>query len=190
MRDLGEHFVEACVNGRFQPPHRGHLEYILEAKKRCDFLWIGITRFDSLDETPCEKATHRATAESNPLTYFERVQLLTRILESEGVPRGAFGFVPFPIDQPTKLSQFIPPIIPIFTTIYDEWNRHKISLLESAGYRVVVLWERNRKEFSGHAIRESMRNGSDAWRQMLPPAAVPLADSLDLVSRVIAPKCP
>ena len=33
------------IHGRFQGLHNGHMEYLLTAKKRCDFLVIGITNF-------------------------------------------------------------------------------------------------------------------------------------------------
>ena len=35
------------IHGRFQGLHIGHMEYLLEGKKRCDFLYIGITNPDA-----------------------------------------------------------------------------------------------------------------------------------------------
>jgi cytidyltransferase-like protein len=34
------------IHGRFQPFHRGHLEYMRGASERCDELWVGITNPD------------------------------------------------------------------------------------------------------------------------------------------------
>ena len=39
-------YEQGSVHGRFQPPHNGHLEYILAAKVQVKFLWIGIARYD------------------------------------------------------------------------------------------------------------------------------------------------
>jgi nicotinamide mononucleotide adenylyltransferase len=35
------------VHGRFQPFHNGHLEYVLSAKQKCDFLYVGIAMWGS-----------------------------------------------------------------------------------------------------------------------------------------------
>jgi cytidyltransferase-like protein len=160
MNEQSMKYREACVNGRFQPVHLGHLEYLLAAKKTCEFLWVGITRYDFFDETPCEKATHRATGASNPLTYFERTMVISAVLQAEGISKDSFAFIPFPIDQPKRLSQFLPREIPILTTVYDEWNQHKVKVLRESGYVVEVLWARVHKQYSGHSIGEAIKERS------------------------------
>jgi nicotinamide-nucleotide adenylyltransferase/phosphinothricin biosynthesis protein PhpF len=175
---------QGCVNGRFQPPHKGHLEYILEAKRRCEFLWIGITRYDLFDDTPCDVATHRATLTSNPLTYYERTHILSAILLQSGIAPNAFGFTPFPIDRPTRIPQFVPTSVTIYTTLYDEWNRHKIKILEEAGYTVIVLWERSEKQYEGHLVREAIKSDSSAWESMVPASAVELIKQMQLKNRL------
>jgi cytidyltransferase-like protein len=64
-----DRFPQASAHGRFQPFHNGHLEYILAAKERCDFLWIGITKFEIFTTTPLGRQRERP--ENNSLTYFE-----------------------------------------------------------------------------------------------------------------------
>src|SRR6266446_4753274 len=161
-----------CVNGRFQPPHNGHLEYIKAAKDCCDFLWIGITQYDLLKKKDCVVAPHRSEASANPLTYYERIGLLSKMLLAEGIADNSFGFVPFPIDDPDHLSQFVPTDVICFTTIYEEWNREKIQLLEDRGYNVRVLWERklDAKLFSGGKIRDAIRKGDSKWEKSVPAA--------------------
>jgi len=39
-------FKTGSIHGRFQPFHNEHLDYVLRALDRCDFLWIGITQYD------------------------------------------------------------------------------------------------------------------------------------------------
>src|SRR5207245_8979286 len=126
-------------------------------------LCIGITKYDRFDDTPCDIATHRSIAASNPLTYYERMRILSAVVASEGIQPDSYGFIPFPIDRPSRIPQFVPAAVPIFTTIYDEWNRHKIKVLEEAGYRVVVLWERSEKQFSGHVLRDALKADVSTW---------------------------
>ena len=178
---------EGSVHGRFQPPHNGHREYILAAKKLCDFLWIGITRYDLTKHSECDVAPHRADPRANPLTYFERTTLLSRMLLAEGVSAGSFGFLPFPIDEPMRLEQFVPTSVVCFTTVYEPWNREKIRLLEQKGYTVNVLWERSleEKEFSGSRIRESMRRRDREWEDHVPAAILQDLKATRIEQRVV-----
>jgi cytidyltransferase-like protein len=164
--------VIGCVHGRFQPPHKGHREYILAAKELCDFLWVGITQYDLLTKKECALAPHRSEASANPLTYCERIDLLSKMLVAENIPRRSFAFIPFPIDEPNHLSQFLPTSVTCFTTIYEPWNREKIKALKGLGYDVRVLWERTveQKLFSGGKIRQSIRKGDNEWEQSVPAA--------------------
>src|SRR5947209_3838793 len=93
---------EGCVHGRFQPPHRGHLEYISAAAAQCRRLTIGITRFDIRTGIACETASHRATEIANPLTYYERLVVLEEMFADAGIPSSRLRFVPFPIDRPVE----------------------------------------------------------------------------------------
>ncbi|WP_370467974.1 adenylyltransferase/cytidyltransferase family protein [Nitrospira sp. KM1] len=156
-----------CVHGRFQLPHLGHQEYILKAMELCEFLWIGIARPDIREHLPCTVAKHRANTLDNPLTYYERMMILREILLDCAKNTDDFGFIPFPIDQPERLPDFLPTSIPCLTTIYDDWNRHKIKELERIGYKVGVLWERSEKKYSGHIIRQSIIDGSTDWEGMV-----------------------
>lgn len=181
----GSKYEVGSVHGRFQPPHLGHQEYILEAMERCAFLWIGIARPDVRESLPCDVAKHRASKASNPLTYFERISIIREMLLECGKTQDQFGFVPFPIDQPDRLPDFLPTSIPCFTTIYDQWNRHKVSELKRFGYQVEVLWERKDKQFSGHLIRESVAQSSGSWRNMVPPATRKAIADLDFRGRLL-----
>src|SRR5438045_3217769 len=105
-------YEEGCIHGRFQPPHNGHLEYILEAKRRCEFLWIGITSYNIRKLYLMDAAPHRAQRAANPLTYFERVQIITEMLIDAGLARSEFACTPFPIEQPEELPSFLSTTIP------------------------------------------------------------------------------
>ncbi len=177
-----EMLAEASVHGRFQVLHNDHLEYILEAKKRCHFLWIGITKYDFDHLNPLGR--HRERPEANPLTYFERIQLIKEALIDSGVSVTEFSFIPFPIENPALLPSFLPTSIPCFTTICEDWNREKIQLLKDYGYTVLILWEREPKKISGSRIREDIAAGGTMWRDLVPAATTRAVQKLGLAVRI------
>jgi nicotinamide mononucleotide adenylyltransferase len=177
--------AEASAHGRFQPFHNDHLEYVLAAQRLCDFLWIGITKYDvtSTDLNPLGAVRERP--ENNPLTFFERAHIIRESLIDAGVPGGAFGFVPFPIETPQRLHSFMATSVPCYTTICEQWNRDKIDVLKAHGYDVHVLWERATKKITGAAVRSDIQRGGLAWRSMVPAATARAVEQLDLRSRLL-----
>lgn len=88
------------VHGRFQVLHIGHMEYLLEAKRRCDYLVIGVTNPDTKNTGFSNNDPCRSEPEENPMTYFERLQIIQGSLFNEGIELREFNIVPFPIDCP------------------------------------------------------------------------------------------
>ena len=172
----------ASVHGRFQPLHSAHLEYILAAKAKCAFLWIGLTKYQPNQLSPL--GGHRERQEANPLTYFERAQIIAEALADAGVSSLEFAFTPFPIETPDMLSNFLPTSIPCFTTICEQWNRDKIGLLEECGYQVHILWERP-KTTSASDIRRKIVEGGTDWKHLVPAATARAVERLDLRSRLL-----
>lgn len=172
------------AHGRFQPLHKEHLEYLLEAKKKCRYLWIGITQYNIRNLSVSPEDKHRELPFNNPLSYFERVEMITNNLANEGVPCNHFGIIPFPIETPQLLPDFLPTNVPIFTTICDEWNRHKISILTALGYEVITLWEKKRKLFEGAKIRLSISRGETEWVNDVPEATKLLIEKYNIRSRL------
>ena len=176
-------FAEASAHGRFQPFHLGHLEYVLAAKARCTFLWIGITKYDVTPSALNPLGTKREQPANNPFTYYERVKMITAALAAAGIGRDTFGFVPFPIETPSHLPAFLPLTIPCFTTICEEWNRQKIAVLTEIGYSVHVLWEKE-KLISAADVRDAILHGDDAWRSKVPSAVAAFLDGIDAAERI------
>jgi nicotinamide mononucleotide adenylyltransferase len=154
----------------------------MAAQKECDLLWIGITKFDISEPNPLARIRERP--ENNPLTYHERLTIIRATLIETGVDQNAFMFVPFPIETPNKLNQFLPTQVPCFTTVYEDWNKEKIAVLRSHGYEVSVLWERQEKKVSGGEIRRDMIAGGSQWKTMVPNATIRFAEELRLVERL------
>jgi len=159
---------QSLAHGRFQPLHSQHLEYLLAAKKRCLFLWIGITRYDINELVFSPIAPHREKRLANPLTFFERIEVITAVFKSLGIKRGEFGFVPLPIENPDRITNFIRSDIQVFTTICDEWNLHKIKVFKELGFKVESLIDRRNQPkdeiITGKYIRESALAGDDNGR--------------------------
>lgn len=172
------------VHGRFQPLHNQHLEYILEAKKCCDFLWIGITQYDIKRLQSSPNSPHREEAFNNPLTYFERITVLRESLTERGIKDNEYSFIPFPIDYPASLPDFLPIDIPIFTTICDSWNQHKIKILEELGYRVMVLFERQQNVIRGEELRVEIVNDILEWKKKVPQSSVLAVKKLKIKQRL------
>lgn len=130
----------------------------MAAKDRCAFLWIGITQPDIRQLENENIAPHRSVKEANPFTYWQRVQMISAALVSEGkLSFGEFGFCPFPIGQPEAIEDYVSRDAAFFTTVYEEWNEEKIKRLSEQGLRVEVLWKRSEKRYAGSEVRQLLR---------------------------------
>src|SRR5882762_11160853 len=97
-------FLKGSVHGRFQPFHKGHLEYFLATFQQCEFVWIGITQFNIRQLGKTEAAEHRSISSNNPFSYWQRITMIAGALNEVGINRERFGFIPFPIEQPETLG--------------------------------------------------------------------------------------
>lgn len=173
------------VFGRFQMLHLGHMEYLLEAKKLCKKLVIGVSipdpgviRFD-------EACPHRSADTANPLTFFERQQMIEQAMVEAGVDRNEFTIVPMPINYPERIRYYVPEDGEFFLTIYDDWGWERKKIIENLGYKVTVLWIRTDETriSSGTEIRQMMLEGKD-WSHLAPPAVYQFAKEHKLAERI------
>ena len=131
------------IHGRFQMLHKGHMEYLLAGKERCEHLIIGISNPDVSVIRYSEANPHRSDARANPLTYLERLQMIRGAMLEYGVKDEEFDIVPFPINCPELLDSYVPRDAVFFMTLYDQWSLDKKAELERLGYKIEVMWERN-----------------------------------------------
>jgi cytidyltransferase-like protein len=166
------------IHGRFQPFHRGHLEYLRGAAERSDEVWVGITNPDParIKEEPTDPLRH--LPESNPFTYGERLLMVTEVARDEGID---VRVIPFPVNEPELWDAYVPRDAVQFIRHFSEWGGTKIERLRSAGYEVVVLDEGAEKEISGAHVRAALRDGGD-WRSLVPPGVARVIDSRELVA--------
>ena len=180
-----DNILVATVHGRFQLLHLDHLEYILMARSRCRHLIIGITSYNIHELVKMAEAPHRFSSYNNPLTYYERTEMITLALIEAGIDRSTFSFSPFPIETPEILPDFIPISFPCFTTIREEWNRKKIKRLQDIGYEVIILKEELHKEIEGTKVRQMIMNNDDSWKKLVPNATIQTVEKLQIRKRLI-----
>ena len=172
---MSEKVAQAVIHGRFQVLHNDHLKYLLAGKALCDRLVVGVTNPDPSHTRHDPADPLRSLERSNPLTYFERAQLLHAVLAEAGLGPEEFFVVPFPINLPELYRHYVPMDALFLLTIYDEWGRRKLGRFQSLGLRTRVLWEvpPEDKGLSATAIRRRMVAG-ESWEPLVPPAAARL----------------
>lgn len=172
-------FPRACIHGRFQILHNDHVAYFKAAVQKYGRVYIGLTglRRD-------QDASHlRGAASSNPLTYWERVQMWRVLLED--LASGADHIIgPFPIEAPSTLGDYVPLSCVCATTVREEWNWKKIEILQEAGYNVDVLYADTQKPLSARLVRDLIAGGSTEWHDLVPPPVREYLRSLDIGRRI------
>jgi cytidyltransferase-like protein len=157
------------IHGRFQMLHIGHMEYLLEGKARCEYLLIGITNPDTSSTKFTSSNPHRSSSYANPLTYYERMKMIQGALLEAGVCRDEFDVVPFPINCPELVFNYVPMNAKYYMTIYDDWSIEKKEALERLGCSIEVMWTRTneQKAASGTQVRECIIFNRP-WRHLVP----------------------
>jgi cytidyltransferase-like protein len=173
----------ACIHGRFQPFHLGHVDYLKAALNRWPSIIIGIAA-----PTPVPHSfpgvEHRNRPSANPLTYLERTILIRESCRNISIPDVQIEFSPFPIDEPTLLPHYVGKSIVCATTRLYAWNDEKIRRLEDAGYRIAILDDCIKAPFDGTGIRKLMAAEDPAWRDMVLPPAAQLLTSWKVSERI------
>ncbi len=177
------HPQAGVVHGRFQLLHLGHLKYILAAKARCDFLYIGITSPKG-PFTEEQAARWGARPKDNPFTYDERKDMIEAALTEAGVAENEYAIIPFPSDY-----QDIPEYLTgatFFLTIYDDLGHEKQTTLQSRGFNVDVLMTLTKEERgeSGGTIRAKLRKDDPSWEQAVPTSVVRYIETHGLRARL------
>lgn len=165
------------VHGRFQPFHNGHLDYVMQAFALADHIKIGLTQIYQPRSQVSDDARNQPN--SNPLAFWERATLIEAALLEAGVPRNRFEFVPFPIETPDRIPEFLAPGVTCYTTIVSDWNHKKISVLSDLGYPVEVLRTSlpdNNRVTSGSEVRRLIRLGTGGWSRYVAPSVAELID--------------
>ena len=173
------------IHGRFQIFHNDHLRYLLAGKERCRHLVIGITNPEPAMTQTEEVDINRGTAMANPLTYYERFQLVQAALVEAGIAHSDFSIVPLPISDPDRYHNYVPLDAVFFLSIYDDWGRRKKGYFESIGLNTCVLREVTPEEkgISASDIRSSMLN-EERWQHFVPQSVAALIERWNVAQRL------
>ncbi len=172
------------IHGRFQLFHNDHLKYALLAKEQCKKLIVGITSPENATLIREEVDPHRSEAASNPFTYYERYNMIKLALLEAGVKREDFEIVPYPIERPEILYNYVPLQATSFFTIYDDWGYEKLHRLRELGYGTYVLFDKREKAMCSTDIRLKIVNG-DEWKDKVPSSVYEYIVENNLTEKVI-----
>ena len=117
------------VYGRFQPFHKGHLEYTRAALERSETLVIGITNADATQTTFERTDPERHLPRANPFTFFERYAMIKRALHDDGVPLERINIVPFPVHDRDRWCDYVPDEATHFRVLLSSWDAEKVRRL-------------------------------------------------------------
>lgn len=172
------------IHGRFQLFHNDHLTYALEAKKQCKKLIVGVTSPENSHLIREEIDPHRSNPSDNPFTFYERFSMIKAALLEAGVKREDFEIIPYPIENPDILYNYIPLNATSFFTIYDKWGYEKLHRLGELGYNTVVLFDDHEKKMCSTDIRNAIVNGTEEWKKLVPNAVCEYLVENDLLDKV------
>ena len=162
-------YQQGVIHGRFQVLHNDHLKYLLAGKALCRHLVVGITNPDPSRIREESADPRRSGRSANPLTFFERYQLVRVALTWAGLGLDDFSVVPLPIHDPQLYQYYVPIDAVFFLAIYDDWGRRKKKYFESLNLNVHVLREVNPEDkgISGSDVRRKMAQGKP-WEHLVP----------------------
>lgn len=163
--------MRGLLVGRYQPFHKGHLEVLNDALRKCDELIIGIG-----------SAQESHTLE-NPFTSGERIEMIRLCLSKE--KRAKTIMIPIPdVNRFAIWVSHIESMVPPFSAVFTN-NPLTRSLFEEKRYKVHPMKVYDRSVFSGTVIRGRMLNGGD-WDDLVPSQILGFLRKLDGAARIKA----
>ena len=157
--------------GRFQPLHKGHLGAIKNILEKVDELVIVVGS---------SQYSHRL---DNPFTTGERLTMIRRAMEEEGIQSSRYWIIPVPDVQLHMLwvSQIV-GYSPRFEVVYTNEPLTRRLFIE-AGFRVEPVTFIKRKVYSATEIRKRVLNGEN-WEELVPKSVAHFIKEIDGVARL------
>jgi len=158
--------------GRFQPPHKGHVEVIKRIMKEVDELIIVVGS---------AQVSHTF---ENPFTAGERVLMLKESLVSAGVDMSKVYIIPIPDIAmnhvwPRYVTLFTPPFHVVYTG-----NPLVRRLFEEANFKVKGHEMILREKYSGKYIRRLMLKNDPKWEELVPEPVVKIIKEINGIERL------
>lgn len=153
------------IHGRFQPPHNGHIRFLLEAFNHAEHVIVGICTPTICTDEEAERTGYPCAPHMNPFSHTERIDMITLALMEAGIPKDRYSFIPFPSDY-KNIESIVPRNTIFFMSVTSEHDQKKITYLKSKGFDIETIFT-----LSNDSERErgsSIRNKSENWKQMVP----------------------
>ncbi len=157
--------------GRFQPFHKGHLRAVKDILGKVDELVIVVG------------SSQYSHTFDNPFTTGERITMIRRAMEEEGVSLAKYWTVPVP-DVHVHMI-WVAQVVgytPRFDVVYTNEPLTRRLFIE-AGYNVKPVPFHKRKIYSSTEIRERMLSGED-WEELVPESVAEFIKEIDGVERL------
>ncbi len=152
--------------GRFQPFHKGHLELIKKIVKEVDELVIIVGS---------SQYSHRL---DNPFTAGERITMIRKALEEEGIQLSRIWIIPVPdVHQHVLWVSQIVGYCPKFDGVYANEPLTRRLFIE-AGFKVKPMPLIKRKVYLATEIRKRMLTG-EKWEELVPSSVVNFIKEID-----------
>lgn len=171
------------IHGRFQPFHRGHLQYALAALARCEHLIVGITNPDPFLIVPEATDQERHHPSANVFSFFERLCMIRAALSEAQIAMTQVSIVPFPIHHPERWRFYCPAETVHFVRLFSPWGAEKVRRLQRYGWSVEILSDGAAKEISGREVRTRLCQGA-GWEELVPPAVAKVLEQLRAPQRL------
>ena len=152
--------------GRFQPFHNGHLEVIKRILKEADELVIIVGS---------SQYSHRL---DNPFTAGERITMIRKALEEEGIQLPRIWIIPVPdVHQHALWVSQIVGYSPKFDVVYANEPLTRRLFIE-AGFNVEPMPMIKREVYLATEIRKRMLAGEN-WKEFVPSSVARFIKDMD-----------
>ena len=157
--------------GRFQPFHKGHLKPLKDILEKLDELVIVVGS---------SQYSHKI---DNPFTAGERITMIRRALEEEGIAPSKYWIIPVPdVHVHMIWVSHIIGYTPKFTVVYTNEPLTRRLFVE-AGYRVEPVPFHKREVYSATEIRKRMLNRQN-WEKLVPKSVAQFIKEISGVERI------
>jgi nicotinamide-nucleotide adenylyltransferase len=152
--------------GRFQPFHKGHLEFVKKMVTEVDELVIVVGS---------SQYSHKL---DNPFTAGERITMIRKAVQEAGIELSKIWIIPVPdVHQHALWVSQIVGYTPKFDLVYGNESLTR-RLFTEAGFKVEPMHLINRKVYLATEIRNRMKTGEN-WEELVPNSVAKFIKEID-----------
>jgi nicotinamide-nucleotide adenylyltransferase len=161
----------AVVHGRYQPPHNGHLRYMLMAFEKAEHILIGVCTPEICSDEEAERTGYPCSPHLNPFSYEDRKAMISLALTEQNILPSRYTIIPFPSDY-KNIETLIPHNAVFFMSVTSEHDSKKIEHLKQKGFVVETIFSQPNEtpREHGEQVRDSVRAGTADWQDIVPEA--------------------